>query len=104
MGTLLRHTAAVIGLAMGYLVIVEIVFRRVLQGAQPWMLQLNMEGWLQHGTKYYINNCAIDSQGNYSCGGVEKLLRFGHSATYLGLLVVFVVALSAMVFQRRDVN
>lgn len=104
LGTLLRNTAAVIGIAMGYLVIIEIVFRRVLQGAQPWMLQLNMEGWLQHGTKYYINKCATDSLGNYRCDGVEKLLRFGHSSAYLGLLIVLVVGLSAMVFQRRDVN
>jgi len=104
MGTLLRHTAAVIGVAMGYLVLVEIVFRRALQGAQLWMLQINMEGWLRHGTKYFLTTCKTDSQGNYRCDGVEKLLGFGHSATYLGLLVVVVVALSAMVFQRRDVN
>lgn len=104
MGTLLRNTAAVIGIAMGYLVFVEAVFRRALQDAQPWMLQINMDGWLQHGTKYYINSCTTDSQGNFSCNGIEKLLEFGHSAAYLGLLVVLVVGLSAVVFQRRDVN
>ena len=103
-GTLLRHTAAVIGLAMGYLVLIEIIFSHSLQYMQLWFLRINMEGWLQHGTKYFTTTCKTDSQGNYRCDGVEKLLGFGHSATYLGLLVVFVVALSAMVFQRRDVN
>lgn len=103
-GTLLRHTAAVIGLAMGYLVLIEIIFSHSLQYMQLWFLRINMEGWLQHGTKYFTTTCKTDSQGNYGCAGVEKVLGFGHSATYLGLLVVLVVALSAMVFQRRDVN
>lgn len=104
MGALLRSTAAVMGIALGYLVIIEVVFRRVLQGAQPWMLQLNMEGWLQHGTKYFINKCTTDNQGMYSCFGVEKALTFGHSSMYLGALVVLAVTLSAKVFQSRDVN
>lgn len=104
MGTLLRHTAAVIGIAMGYLVLVEAIFSHSLQNMQLWLLRINMEGWLQHGTKYFLTTCKTDSQGNYRCDGVEKLLGFGHSATYLGSLVVLVVALSAMAFRRRDVN
>lgn len=63
-----------------------------------------MDGWLQHGAKYYTETCKTDSQGNYRCDGVEKLLGFGHSSVYLGSLVALVVGLSAMVFQRRDVN
>ncbi len=104
MGTLLRHTAAVIGIAMGYLILIEAIFSHLLQNQQPWLLRLNMDGWLQHGTKYYIQSCKTDSQGQYRCDGVEKLLGFGHSSTYLGLLVVLVVGITAMVFQRRDVN
>ena len=104
MGTLFRHTAAVIGIAMGYLVLVEGIFSHMFQNVQPWLLRINMDGWLQHGTKYIIHSCKTDSQGNYRCGGVEKLLGFGHSSVYLGLLVVLIVGLSARVFQRRDVN
>ena len=104
MGTLLRHTAAVFGIAMGYLVIVEGIFGHLLQYSQPWLLRLNMTGWLQHGTKYYIQTCKTDTQGNFRCDGIEKFLGFGHSRTYLGILAVLVIALSAMVFQRRDVN
>ena len=105
MGALLRHTAAVVGIALGYLVLIEGIFGRLFQrSAQPWLLRLNMDGWLQHGTKYLIQTCKTDSQGNYRCDGVEKLLGFGHSSAYLGLLVVLVVGLSATVFRRRDVN
>jgi len=104
LGVLLRHTAAVLGVAMGYLVLVEGVFGQALQGAQPWLLRLNVNGWLQHGTTYYINSCKTDAQGNYNCQGIEKALTFGHSSAYLGLLVVFVVGLAALVFRRRDVS
>ena len=103
-GVLLRHTAAVLGITIGYLVLVEGVFGSALQGARPWLLTLNFEGWLQHGTRYFVNRCTTDAQGNYSCQGVEKVLAFGHSTAYLGVLVVLVVGLAALVFRRRDVS
>src|ERR1035437_3542130 len=78
MGALLRHPAAVIGIAMGYLVLVEGVFVQALQGAQPWLLRLNVDGWLQHGTKYAINSCTTDGLGNYTCKGIDKVLTVGH--------------------------
>ena len=95
MGVLLRHTAAVLGIAVGYLVLVEGVFGQALQGARPWLLQLNFNAWLQHGAKYYPLVCKTDGQGNYSCQGVETLLTFGHSSTYLGILVVLILGLAA---------
>jgi ABC-2 type transport system permease protein len=104
MGVLFRHTAAVLGIAVGYLVLVEGVFRQALQGAQPWLLSLNFTAWLRHGTTYYPLVCKTDGQGSYSCQGVEKLLTFGHSSTYLGILVVLMVGLAALVFRRRDVS
>src|SRR5665811_1256289 len=46
MGVLLRHTSAVLGIAVGYLVLVEGVFGQALQGARPWLLQLNFNACL----------------------------------------------------------
>jgi ABC-2 type transport system permease protein len=104
MGMLLRHTAAVLGIAVGYLILVEGVFGQALQGAQPWLLRLNFTGWLQHGTNYYVNSCKTDARGNYACESVEKVLSFGHSSAYLGILVGFLVCLAAVLFRRRDVS
>ena len=103
-GMLLRHTAAVLGVAIGYLVLVEAVFGQALQGARPWLLQLNVTSWLQHGAKYFAETCKTDAQGGYSCQGVEKVLTFGHSSAYLGVLVLIAVALAALVFRHRDVS
>ncbi|MHB8184778.1 MAG: ABC transporter permease subunit [Dermatophilaceae bacterium] len=103
-GVLLRRTVAVLGIAVGYLVLVEGVFGQGLQTVRPWLLQLNVAAWLQHDATYYINSCTTDARGGYSCQGVEKVLTFGHSATYLGLLVVLAIGLAALVFRRRDVS
>ena len=103
-GMLLRRTVAVLGIAVGYLVLVEGVFGQALQGARPWLLQLNVNGWLQHGATYFVESCKTDAQGVYSSQGIEKVLSFGHSTTYLGLLVVVAVGLAAVVFRRRDVS
>jgi len=104
MGVLLRRTVAVLGIAVGYLVLVEGVFGQALQGARPWLLQLNVNAWLQHGAGYFIQVCKTDAQGGYGCQGVEKVLSFGHGTAYLGLLVVMAVGMAALVFRRRDVS
>jgi len=104
LGVLLRRTVAVLGVAIGYLVLVEGVFGQALQGARPWLLQLNVTGWLQHGASYFVESCTTDAQGNYGCQGISKALSFGHSSAYLGVLVVLAVGLAALAFRRRDVS
>lgn len=103
-GVLLRHTAAVLGIAVGYMVLVEGVFGQALEGVRPWLLQLNVNAWLQHGATYFIESCTTDARGGYTCQGVEKVLTFGHSSAYLGVVVALVIGLAALVFRRRDVS
>jgi ABC-2 type transport system permease protein len=103
-GGLLRHTAAVLGVAIGYLVLAEGILAGLLPVAHPWLLKLNMDAWLQHDATYFVQKCAVDSFGQFGCQSVEKILTFGHGSAYLGVLVVFVVGLAALVFRRRDVS
>jgi ABC-2 type transport system permease protein len=103
-GLLLRHTAAAIGLVMGYIVIVEGVFGGFLQKTQPWLIRLNFDAFVGHGTSYYVEQCATGEGGSYNCTSVEKHLSFEHGAWYLGIATVAVVLLGALVFRRRDVN
>jgi ABC-2 type transport system permease protein len=44
------------------------------------------------------------SDGNYNCNRVEKMLSFEHGVWYLGIFAVVLVAVGALVFNRRDVN
>jgi ABC-2 type transport system permease protein len=101
---LLRHTAAAVGVAMGYLVLVEGVFGSFLAKAQPWLVKLNFDAWIKHDTTYYVDNCKSSADGGYFCDSIEKTLTFEHGVWYLGIAVVVLVALGAGVFQRRDIS
>jgi ABC-2 type transport system permease protein len=104
LGVLLRRTAAVLGVVVGYVVLVEVVLRGSLQGAQPWLLQPNVSAWLEHGTRYFVNRCATGASGSFQCESVQKALTFSHSSVYLGVLVLLAVGMAALVFRRRDVS
>ena len=73
MGILLRHTAAVLGVALGWAVAGEGILRGAVPSSQPWLLNANLTGWLQHGTTYVVERCT-SSDGGYSCEGVQKAL------------------------------
>ena len=92
-GLLLRHTAAAIGVAMGYLVLIEGVFARLPERAQPWLVKLNFDAFVRHDTTYYVNECSTGQDGSYSCTSIEKTLSFEHGAWYLGILAVVLVLL-----------
>jgi ABC-2 type transport system permease protein len=100
-GLLLRHTAAAIGLVMGYLVLVEGVFASFLEKMPPWLVKLNVDAFVLHDTQYYVTEC---KSGGYACEYVQKTLSFEHGAWYLGTLMVVMIVLGAWVFQRRDIN
>jgi ABC-2 type transport system permease protein len=103
MGILLRHTAAVLGVAFAWAVAGEGILRGAVPSSQPWLLNVNLTGWLQHGTTYGVDRCT-SADGGYSCETIQKALSFGHSATYLGVLLVALVLGTALVFRRRDVR
>lgn len=103
-GFLLRHTAAALGLAMGYLVLVEGIFSGTLQSVQTWLVKLNFDAWVQHGTSYFINACTSDDSGNYVCSSVSRHLGFGPASAYLAVALAAVVVLAAVLFRRRDVR
>jgi ABC-2 type transport system permease protein len=103
LGFLMRHTAAVLGAALGYAIAGEGILGNNVQAVRPWLLQTNITGWLQHGTTYAMERCT-SANGGYSCETVERPLSFAHSATYLGVLVLALVLLTALVFRRRDVR
>lgn len=103
-GGLFRHTAAALGLAMVYLVVVEGMLGQLLTKQQPWLLRLNIDGWINHGTTYYVQKCAPVEGGGYGCESVEKHLSFGHSSVYLAVLTVVIMVVGGLVFRRRDVT
>lgn len=100
LGILLRHTAAVLGVAIGYGV-VELIGGQFFQTVQPWLVSTNIRGWMEGGTSYYVEVCTTDATG-MMCEYTERMLSFSHSAAYLLVLSAVVVTVGAVVFRRRD--
>ncbi len=100
-GVLLRSTAAVIGVVLGYAVVVEgFVANGIGDGRfRPWTMSLNIDAFVQNGARYYITSC--DQNG---CDGREHLNSFTHGWVYLLAVAVVGVVAALAVFRRRDVT
>lgn len=100
LGFLLRHTAAVLGVALGYFV-GEQMLTAFLPRLQPWVLGRNVDGWLREGTVYWAEECTSDATG-IMCDYTEHTLSFTHSTVFLTVVSVVVVAVAGLTFLRRD--
>ncbi|WP_448071472.1 ABC transporter permease subunit [Georgenia yuyongxinii] len=102
LGFLLRHTAAVLGVVVGYVIVVEAMFAGLLRDYQRWLLSTNIRAWIENGTVYFQELCTTDAGGTV-CDVTERTLTFDGAAPYLLVLVAVLVALAALDFRRRDV-
>jgi ABC-2 type transport system permease protein len=101
LGFTLRHTAAVLGLAVGYGIVVEGVLGNVLPALSPWRVLLNIEGWIQDGTSYWTYDCTTDAGGT-ACESISHVITLERSAWYLLALSAAAILLGAVLFRRRD--
>lgn len=106
--SLLRNTAAALGLAIGYLVVIEGLVLDALRNnvpeSRPWLVFFNVQAWLQGGL---LNDRAFDEPGVCSPDGtcqLPELISTTHAGLYLLLLSVLLIALGAAAFRRRDIS
>jgi len=107
LGSLLRHTAAVIGVVGGYFVVVELVFMGIFwqSGLHRWFLSTQLDAVTKGRTSYYVDVCRWDEQNQGRvCEQVEKFVSAADAAVYLGSIAVVLVVVSWLVFRRRDVH
>lgn len=103
-GFLFRHTAAVLGTLIGYLVVVEMIGQGVFEWLRPYLLTNAVSAWLAGGWRYFTNECVTDPTGGYSCQSKEHLISLAWGATELAVAVLLAVVLGAVAFRRRDVT
>lgn len=101
LGLVLRHTAAIIGVVLGYAVVVEgIVVQTFLGGRlQQWSVLHNLEAFLSKGATYYANTCT-DARCEYA----EHTITFTHGWVFLLCVVVALALAGVLTFRRRDVS
>jgi ABC-2 type transport system permease protein len=103
LGFLVRHTAAVLGAVLGWLVVVEVILVNNVRGLQPWTLALNVWAWVQGSATYYLTQCTVSETGQ-SCQDVAHVISQSQGALYLGVVTAVVVTVALLVFRRRDVG
>lgn len=101
LGLLLRHTAGIIAVILGWFVIVEgIAVGSFLQGRlNPWALLPNANAFLNKGYSYYAESCTATA-----CQYAERTLSYTHGWIYLLVVAVASIVVSILVFRRRDVT
>ncbi|MEO6998637.1 MAG: ABC transporter permease subunit, partial [Terracoccus sp.] len=90
LGTLLRHTAAALGVMLGYAILVEAVLAQLITSVvpepQPWLVYSNFQAFVQNGWSYLFNPC-VGAGGGGSCEPAQHTISLGHSSIYLAVLV-----------------
>lgn len=101
LGLLLRHTAAIIGVVLGFAVVIEgIVVQAFFEGRlQQWSVLKNMEAFVEKGTTYFAETCT-DS----GCDYASHTITYTHGWVYLLSLVLVIVAAGVVSFRQRDVT
>lgn len=100
---LLRHTAAVLGVVIGWAVVWEGVIGNTIEGMRPYTLSFDILAWVQGGASYYTNSCVRGVGGGFECTSVEHVVSMSQAGWQLGGVVVGLVLVAWLVFRRRDV-
>ncbi len=103
LGFITRHTAAVIGIGIGYLVLVESILVNFATWLHPLLLTGNVQAWIQGSAQYRYQECSPSDTGIYSCESMTGTISNTHAGLEL-LAVLAVLAVAGwLLFRRRDV-
>lgn len=99
----LRHTAAALGVAIGYLIAIDTILLQFIKGGGRWSLTTNMSAWVTGSASYYQETCTTDQNGTM-CDYVEHTVTQTQGGLVLLGVVVVVTAVAYLTFRRRDVG
>lgn len=107
-GLLARHTAAAIGVLLGYLVIWFV--RNLMladvgwaQRLSPWAPEANLGALIGNGVTYTVPVERITPEGP-TIDEIERHLSLAHGVTYWAVLLLVVVIGTGTIFRHRDVS
>ena len=106
---LARHTAAAIGVVLGYLMlsfVLAILFNVVpgLQRVKALLVDNNLLAFVWHGHSWVDYYFQPSGGEDMTSPEVERHLSFGASALYWAVLLLAALGAALLAFRRRDVN
>jgi ABC-2 type transport system permease protein len=107
-GLLARHTAAAIGVLLGYLFVwfVRAAILSEVSWAQEitrWTPEANLAAIVDKNFTYAIPRQILTPQG-ISVDYVEQTVSLTHGLVYWGVVVAVITVVAALTFRRRDVS
>ena len=101
LGMLVRNTGAVVGIVLGYGVVVEGVLAQALAHGRlaPWLPLKNLEAFVERGSTYFAEACTPNG-----CQMEAMRVTYTHGWVYLLVAGVALRAVSLGVFRTRDVG
>ena len=103
-----RHTAAAIGVLLGYL-FVWFVRNAILSESEwakrltPWTPEGNLAAIVNAGYQYYIPIRSVGPDG-VGVDYVERTVGLTHGLIFWAVVLAVIIAGSALIFRRRDVS
>ncbi len=98
---LVRHSGVVVGVVVGYLVLVEGMMGSALSGVQRYLLGRNVSAFVQDGTTWEVwSNCS----GFEECVPVRHSLSLEHGAVVLAVLLTVVLLAAWVRFRTADID
>ncbi|QDO88364.1 ABC transporter permease [Ornithinimicrobium ciconiae] len=101
-GLLLRHTGAVLGIVIGYMLVAENMVRALFPDWAKYLLSENLIAWVNDGHEMHTWVCDEGFEGN--CREVITRISLEQGALVIGVVGAVIILASWLVFRRRDVN
>ncbi len=101
---LVRHLAAAIGIAVGWLLVVEQLGSAAYPALQRWTLANNLRAVVEGGSSYYLDVCGLDPEGRRSCEWTELPISLTQGSLVLSGFAIVLTVVALVVFRRRDVT
>lgn len=106
-----RSTVAALGVAIGYVIVVEaaghLVLANMLHVAKPerFFLSSYASAWLAKKISFSTSGaCTVTPGGGQECSFTDWSISMSHAALVVGLLLAIVLAWAFTAFRRRDVT
>jgi ABC-2 type transport system permease protein len=107
-GLVTRHTAAAIGVLLGYLfvwfvrsgLLAQLTFAQRLT---TWSPEGNLQAIVENGHRYYVPITRLTPEGEVM-DSVARTISLTHGIVYWAVLLVVVIVGSLLAFRRRDVT
>lgn len=104
LGYVFRHTVAVVGAALGWVIAVELVLGEDWHALVRWIGRSNLPAFVFHGYTFETDRCVDDGGGNWNCASAMHHVNFTHGVIFVVVVGVVTTLVGWWSFTRRDIN